>query len=907
MPTEPPDTIGPLLRPTERLTPLRLWRALTSDERARAASVALASDETAHRAALIRTVSRAKNFRPKTVEKWTDQKVANEVRPPMLADAALANRLLRALGEGAYPEVHREFEERIARNEDGGVSDEAARKTATHLVDRFGERDAGVYLRTVSLSDRPLERALRGWFADFEAPPEDPESEAPAEAPEEDAGESETPDIVQEPDRQEDFTTLDRLLILAAVDAKQEVLGAEPEDAIDDAVGELIQLNGRRHRSYFHAGFRDALFGRPLGEEIPAENATRLRWYWNGAIQGLARIRSSEEIVRVYDEMSPVKELGDGGNPPSPVAAREIVAALEQQERWPDIPVFLQPQGVTLELYRLVLGKVAALLRDGVAASRVRPLCDLLDQSRSLLRRSEGMPRNFHLFLAVDQCAARCLQQLGEFDAARRRLQIAVRSADGRHGRKAALETDLGLVEGAFRSLTDVQLPHDSSELDSFANRLRASKRRFESANEDGVHGPGRYCLGVLELVAGNHEAADRHFGRARGLLQRSPARFSPDAYPPEFFARLSLYEGVAKLLAATTDERLVHAADLLTDSLKEGARIPRYFVEKVCEHLSITPSKSSEPVMLALLEEADDHLLDTLVGGTREPALLKPLAKKFLARAKRPTRGREEEAADYRAALECQLSVGEEENAEVTLDRLEELALEGTGVHEFLALLATEDCGRLPWLPEEAAVAAAHVLASRGDYEEAASGLTDLFHRYATQAESGDREALDSAAGILGRIRGYGLSERWSLDLERRHKAIRAEQQPLAPEGQAESTAAGPVTVLVVGGNEIQSRDAERVVQKLRQEDPSVSLEFVHSGWTSNWNKHLAEVKRKLDAGCNALVILRFIRTQLGRSVRAECGRRDIQWRFCWSGGQSGIIEAVHRAADAGRQAVHS
>ena len=228
------------------------------------------------------------------------------------------------------------------------------------------------------------------------------------------------------------------------MDARQEVLGAEPEDAIDDAVDELIQLNGRRHRSYFHAGFRDALFGRPLGEEIPAENATRLRWYWNGAIQGLARIRSSEEIVRVYDDMSPVKELGDGGNPPSPVAAREIVAALEQQERWPDIPVFLQPQGVTLELYGLVLGKVAALLRDGVPASRVRPLCDLLDQSRPLLRRSEGMPRNFHLFLVADQCSARSLQQLGEFDAARRRLQIAVRSADGRHGLKAALETDLG-------------------------------------------------------------------------------------------------------------------------------------------------------------------------------------------------------------------------------------------------------------------------------------------------------------------------------------------------------------------------------------------------------------------------------------------------------------------------------
>lgn len=906
MPSELPDTIRPLLQPTERLTSLRLWRALTGDDRARAASVALASDETAHRAALIRAVSSAKNFRPKTVERWPDQKIANEVRAPMLADAALANRLLEAFGEGGYPEVHAEFEERIARNEDGEVSDEAARETATHLVDRFGERDAIVFLLTTSLADRPLARALRGWFADFEVEA-DQEPSTTEEAPEKDDAEDDTSETGQEPDRQEEFTTLDRLLILAAVDARQDVLGAEREDAIDDAVGELLQLSGRRHRSYFHVGFRDALFNRPLGEEIPAENEARLRWYWNGAIQGLARTKSWERIVSVYNDKAPVKELGNGEDAPSRQAARHIVTALEQQGRWFEIPDFLQPRGVTPDLFSSILSTAAQLLRDDVRASRVQPLLDILDQARPRLQRARGRPRNFHLFIAADRCVARCLQQLGEFDAARRRLRDAVRSADSRPGLTAALETDLGLVEGAFRSLADVQLPHDSGDLDSFASRLRGTKRRFEPARGSGVHGPARYCLGVLELIAGDYEAADRHFGRARGLLQRNPARFSPDAYPPEFLARIGLYEGIAKLLAAPTDDRLVHAADLLTDSLKEGGRVPRYFVEKVCEHLSLAPSGSSEPVLLALLEEADDHLLDTLVGGTREPALLKPLAKKFLARAKRPARGREEEAADYRAALECHLAAGQEGSAEAALDRLEELALEGTGANEFLALLTTEDCGRLPWLPEEAAVAVAHVLASRGNYEEAASGLRDRFHRYATGAESGDREALDSAAGIIGRIRGYGLPEKWWADLERRYKAIRAEQQPSAPDRPAGPRAGRPVTVLVVGGNEIQSRDAERVRQKVWQADPGINVDFVHSGWTSNWSKHLEDVKHKLDNGCHALVLLRFMRTQLGRKVRAECGRRDVQWRFCWSGGQSGIIEAVHRAADAGRQAAHS
>lgn len=327
MPTDLPDTIGPLLQPTERLTPLRLWRALTGDDRERAASVALASEGAAHRGTLVRAVSRAKNFRPKTVEKWRDDKIANELRPPMLADATLASRLLEAFREGGYPEVHGEFEERVARNEDGEVSDEAARETATHLVDRFGARDTVIFLLTTSLADRSLARALRGWFADFEAPIEQ-ERSTPGEAREQDDAQGDTSETNQEPDRQEEFTTLDRLLILAAVDARQEILGAEREDAIDDAVGELLQLSGRRHRSYFHAGFRDALFDRPLGEEIPAENDARLRWYWNGAIQGLARTKSWERIGRVYDDKPPVKELGNGGDAPSRQAARHIVTAL---------------------------------------------------------------------------------------------------------------------------------------------------------------------------------------------------------------------------------------------------------------------------------------------------------------------------------------------------------------------------------------------------------------------------------------------------------------------------------------------------------------------------------------------------------------------------------------------------
>lgn len=833
--------------------------------------------------------------------------IADGVRPPMLVDAALANRLLRALAANGYPRVHGEFEERVARKEDDQAADETVQEAATHFIDRFCERDTVVYLLARSQIDRPLRRALSVWFSDFEAAT-DREPSTSVEESDEEVGEEEAPDTDQKPDRQEEFTTLDRLLILAAVDARQEVLGAESADAIDDAVDELIQLNGRRHRSYFHAGFRDALFDRSLGEEIPAENNARLRWYWNGAIQGLARTKSWDGIAHVYDHNPSVRHLGNGKDAAARQAARHVVTALERQDRWTEIPDFLQPQGVTHDLFRLILNMAARLLRDGSPASRVQPLLDILDRARPRLQREKRTPMDSRMFVAADRCAARCLQQLGEFNEAGRRLQAAVDSADSRFGLiRAALETDLGLVEGAFRTLTDVQLPHEYSELGSFGDRLRRGKPRFESVHGNGLHGPGRYCLGVIKLIADDYEGADRHFGRARGLLQRNPARFSPDAYPARFFARLGLYEGIAKLLAATTDEQLVHAAGLLSDSLEEGARVPRYLAEKVCEDLEMVPRKSSEPVVLALLENAEDELLDKLVGGAEGPALLKPLATKFLTRA--PTRARGKEAADYRAALKCQLAADQEEDAEATLDRLEALALEGTGVDEFLELLTTEGLGRIPWSPEDAAVAAANVNASLGKYEEAASGLRELFHRYAQRAESGYGEVLEEAAGILGKIRAYDLPTDWYRDLERRYEAIHfhSEESSSAPGNDVRSVESRNVKVLVVGGNEIQSRDAGRVRRKVEQDDLGIEVEFLHSGWDSNWNKHFENVKRKLGADCHAVVILRFMRTQLGRKVRAECSRRQIPWRSCWSGGQGGIVKAVRSAAGAGRQAAHS
>ena len=85
------------------------------------------------------------------------------------------------------------------------------------------------------------------------------------------------------------MTSLDRLLIQAILDAAQGVSGALSRDEVDRAVEEFVRLNGRRALSYYHAGFRDTVFGESPAPEGPALDRDGKRFYWAGAIQGWAR------------------------------------------------------------------------------------------------------------------------------------------------------------------------------------------------------------------------------------------------------------------------------------------------------------------------------------------------------------------------------------------------------------------------------------------------------------------------------------------------------------------------------------------------------------------------------------------------------------------------------------------
>ena len=231
---------------------------------------------------------------------------------------------------------------------------------------------------------------------------------------------------------------------------------------------------------------------------------------------------------------------------------------------------------------------------------------------------------------------------------------------------------------------------------------------------------------------------------------------------------------------------------------------------------------------------------------------------------------------SDLRLALRGYLGIGDDESAREVLDELEQHAFEDQGTLEFLEILRDQDQYGPAWNLEDATFASARCLEARGEYTESLTILGTLFHKYVSTGE------YPSALGVLEQIDTYGLDEGEYVDLKQRYD----QSKPVHDSERRSRGAAAAVRVLVVGGNETQSKSQGQVKSKLSVRDPQITVEFLRTGWGSNWNQHLDEIEARI-ANFDAVVVMRFIRTMLGpRSYHMpETKSPLVALRERWSG----------------------
>ena len=684
------------------------------------------------------------------------------------------------------------------------------------------------------------------------------------------------------------------MLILAAVNTAQGIEGALDEDQLDDVVDELVKLNASRHQSYFHAGFRDVLFDKPVGEELPATNKSRLRWYWTGAVQGWARRERWDCIVREHATNPVIKELGNGATAASVAAVRYIAEALRQQGQATEIAQLVKVPALVQQpqLFEMLLDAATELLGKGDAAKAL-PLFELLMKTRSELE-ERGVSPTERILLDAHRRMAHCLRHLHQHGRAQTLLGDLLKQ-DPDPNIHAMVHADLGLLAGGFDALEEVVLPLRRDELAGFVDRLARGVEHFRQSVEidTAYSAHGHYCLGVLAL---GRAVDDDEFTDAERHLQFTRIRFSETAgsYSNSLVEHANLYFGIAKAQQLSAN-KLAHAADVMTQSMASGARIPDYLIEQTIEALALSEEKEDlHRVVSVVIDEEGGRVLDELAKCESALDHCPTLCCALKTRAQSKGRTSSQQAADLRSALLGFQKQGNPEAAAEALDGLDKLAQDGVGVPEFLDLLEDRSGYEPAWDRDDATIARARCLEARGKYLDAVHVLQDLFHRLATQ----EHEAgLDDAAGVLNRIRGYGIDPSSYSNLTDRYNALATQESEAVPSLEGEPPRA--VRVLVVGGGEEQARAEDLVRRKLRNTDPYIRVHFIQTGWSENWRRKFGEIESAM-AGHDALVIVRFMRTHLGRRIRERW--TGGPWRSCWGGGHGAIAEAVTRAAAAVR-----
>jgi hypothetical protein len=147
---------------------------------------------------------------------------------------------------------------------------------------------------------------------------------------------------------------------------------------------------------------------------------------------------------------------------------------------------------------------------------------------------------------------------------------------------------------------------------------------------------------------------------------------------------------------------------------------------------------------------------------------------------------------------------------------------------------------------------------------------------------------AENSAREVLERLEEYPREFEPAPEELREHFTSRfgpTPQEPSFPEPEQ------LIRVMVVGGNETQRRFDESLSQGLKATHPHIVLEFLHSGWTSNWGPLVDEFERRL-VGTDGVVLSRYMRTGFGEQVRKRLGQ--VPWRGCGGKGQGAFRNAI-------------
>ena len=258
---------------------------------------------------------------------------------------------------------------------------------------------------------------------------------------------------------------------------------------------------------------------------------------------------------------------------------------------------------------------------------------------------------------------------------------------------------------------------------------------------------------------------------------------------------------------------------------------------------------------------------------------------------------------------LRAQRQAADPDGARATLDLLEGLALAPAEdshprLQRWCDFLADPTHYEPAWSWDDVLWSRVRTLELLGRDDDAFWLLDAPFSRLLADATP---EALVAAEDLLAHARALAVSPEARTSLPEMTARLRARQEAarqectLDEDGLAAQLRTGRILrVLFVGGNETQARHERELRAALEQRDEAsggrVVLEFRTPGFNSNWDKTL-EAVRGYRNRVDALVLMPFVRTQLGRALRRLASEFDIPWVPCTGKGYDSMERALRLA----------
>jgi hypothetical protein len=763
------------------------------------------------------------------------------------------------------------------------------------LIGRWGVRPVRLALAFLSASDDPatgppvvdlLESEPRLKFPGERssgAAPDPVETLSPAGPGEEAEAEPEEHDDGPEADVRL-FSSLDTVLIRHVVATFTETIGALPVEELRQLVDEVVKLNVDRHASFFHLGFLDALdddFSPPLPE--PGMNEHRRRWLHFGRLSGLARREGRQQLAALA--ISGPELTGTiVGHPRmgSSVTAPVVDALLADH---PQHAAQLLGQRLSRDLFSGWEGCVRR------AHHRAREL--LVDRR---VREAESLwtalalfdaPTQRHLDIDAAWRLVTCARARDDFPEARRRLADLDAEADLGDEDRALLASEHGLIEAEIPHIRVVTLGHTEAHRANLRARLQRGRAHFEKAlSIDAQQWRAALCLGVLlALEDDDHE-------RAAGLLDIARSHLAQDPLASSLEQRLEIQFRAAlerlRTLQEGTDGRAFK-------DVRHTVRAPEWTppagdIAEVLDLLVLHGSRHAAQLLTVALEHVPAHRLagDTL-------------------------RLLDEDAVDQEHVLDAALRLGRSGKV-APATRLELLTRvvdrEGAAADRTLEALDVLD-ELLRHGDAEVDRAYAGWLARSSTASELYGAIGTRVLRGQVHERLGEREVgrslveeavYRSAAADRGAEVAYGLEELLARHRELDADGTRSDElmRELGPGPVADVAALDePVRVLFVGGDERQARHQQGVEQHLRERfGAQVAVTWIHPGWSSNWAAHADRAEATYDE-VDAMVLMPFVRTNLGRRLRRSVGEHGLPWVACTGPGRDRIARSLSYAVE--------